>query len=110
MTLAPERGLPPLTWAVWPSTSMSAPMRPSSGTCMKRFSKIFSSMRLTPLAIVIRTMNWACMSVGKPGCGAVTTLTGRSGASGRRTTRTALPSRPISTPAWRSLATSTSSA
>ena len=49
ITLAPESGLPPLTWAVWPSTSISAPMRASSGTCMKRFSKIFSSMRDTPL-------------------------------------------------------------
>jgi hypothetical protein len=89
MTCAPERGWPPITWAVWPSTSMSAPMRRSSGTCMKRFSKMVSTMHEVPCARHMSTMNWACMSVGKPGCGAVVTSTARRGRSSRRT-RTAV--------------------
>jgi hypothetical protein len=34
---------------------------------MKRFSKIVSVIREVPLARVIRPMNCACRSVGKPG-------------------------------------------
>ena len=40
ITGAPESRSTPRTTAVCPSMSMSAPMRGSSGTCMKRFSKI----------------------------------------------------------------------
>ena len=46
---------------------MSAPMRISSGACMKRFSKIVSRMMLVPSAVHISAMNWACRSVAKPG-------------------------------------------
>ncbi len=43
---------------------------------MKRFSKIVSVMTLSPWARHMSTRNCACMSVGKPGCGAVVTFTG----------------------------------
>ncbi len=48
ITGAPERVWTPFTTAVWPSTRMSAPIRRSSATCMKRFSKMFSVMTLVP--------------------------------------------------------------
>ena len=38
---------------------------------MKRFSKMFSVMMEVPSATAIRTISWACMSVGKPGCSLV---------------------------------------
>ena len=57
--------------AISPSTLISAPMRASSGTCMKRFSKIVSRMCETPLAVAIDAMNCAWRSVGNPGNGAV---------------------------------------
>ena len=47
---APVSCAAPRTIAVLPSTSMSAPMRRSSGTCMKRFSKIVSVMTAVPSA------------------------------------------------------------
>ena len=42
MTAADWRGVPPRTVAVRPATVILAPMRLSSLTCMKRFSKMFS--------------------------------------------------------------------
>ena len=42
MTGAPDSRHGPFTTAVLPSISTSAPSRTSSGTCMKRFSKMFS--------------------------------------------------------------------
>ena len=50
---------------------MLAPMRLSSPTCMKRFSKMFSVTTEVPSACVMRAMYWACMSVGKPGYSSV---------------------------------------
>ncbi len=44
---------------------------------MKRFSKIVSVIFDWPLAMVIRPMNCACRSVGKPGKGSVVTSTAR---------------------------------
>ena len=38
---------------------------------MKRFSKMFSVTVVVPSAWVARAMNWACMSVGKPGYSSV---------------------------------------
>ena len=66
-----ESGVLPRTVAVRPSTVMFAPMRLSSCTCMKRFSKMFSVTVVVPSAWVARAMNWACMSVGKPGYSSV---------------------------------------
>ena len=43
---------------------------------MKRFSKIVSRTSDTPRAVHISAMSWACRSVGKPGKGCVSTLTG----------------------------------
>ena len=43
---------------------------------MKRFSKIVSVICDLPLAMVIRAMNCACRSVGKPGNGSVVMSTG----------------------------------
>src|SRR6202011_1737291 len=61
----------PRTVAVRPETVMLAPMRLSSPTCMKRFSKMFSVMEVVPSVWVARAMYWACMSVGKPGYSSV---------------------------------------
>ena len=44
---------------------------------MKRFSKIVSLITPTPSATQLSAMNWACMSVGKAGYGAVVRLTAR---------------------------------
>ena len=44
---------------------------------MKRFSKIVSVICEEPPAQVISAINCACRSVGKPGNGAVDTVTGR---------------------------------
>ena len=79
ITLAPVSLATPLTIAVLPSTSMSAPSRFNSCTCIIRFSKIVSVMTDVPSARVASAMNCACMSVGKPGCGAVRTFTAVSG-------------------------------
>jgi hypothetical protein len=59
--------------ALLPWKLMRAPMRISSGTCMKRFSKMVSVIIEAPSATVISAMNCACMSVAKPGKGSVTT-------------------------------------
>src|SRR6218665_1955523 len=67
ITVAPDRrGWPSIT-ATLPSTWIRAPRRSSSSTCMKRFSKIVSVTVAVPWAMQSRAMNWACMSVGKPG-------------------------------------------
>ena len=58
-----------------PCTLMSAPIRLSSGTCMKRFSKMVSVIIEAPSATVISAMNCACRSVAKPGKGSVITST-----------------------------------
>jgi hypothetical protein len=55
--------------AMSPSTGCPRPCA-SSGTCMKRFSKIVSLICDTPSAVAISAMNCACRSVGKPGNGA----------------------------------------
>ena len=44
---------------------MRAPIRMSSGTCMKRFSKIVSVIIDAPSATHISAMNCACMSVAR---------------------------------------------
>jgi len=67
ITGAPLRRGTPRTTAVLPRTRISAPMRSSSFTCMKRFSKMVSVMTLCPAANAMRAMIWACMSVAKPG-------------------------------------------
>ena len=68
ITGAPDRPPgTPRTMADAPCTLMRAPMRFSSGTCMKRFSKIVSVIIAAPSATDISAMNCACMSVGKPG-------------------------------------------
>ena len=48
---------------------MLAPMRHSSGTCMKRFSKIVSVIIAAPSAVAISAIICACRSVGNPGIG-----------------------------------------
>ena len=101
MTSAPVSFSTPLTTAVLPSTSMSAPSRRNSCTCIIRFSKIVSVMTAVPVARVASAMNCACMSVGNPGCGAVRTLTARRGPS--RRTRMRSPSMVMSAPTSRSL-------
>ncbi|CSC12736.1 Uncharacterised protein [Vibrio cholerae] len=63
---------------VLPSISALAPMRFNSGTCIKRFSKMVSVITPPPFAIMFSSVNCACMSVGKPGCGAVRTVTALS--------------------------------
>ncbi|MNF96345.1 hypothetical protein D3C84_791320 [compost metagenome] len=75
MTGAPLSVWVPVTIAVLPSTWMCAPMRCISYTCMKRFSKMVSMTAPVPSAMAFREMNWACMSVGNAGYGAVRTLT-----------------------------------
>src|SRR4030066_176794 len=75
MTMAPSSRGTPRTSAVWPDTSMLAPRRRSSCTCMKRFSKMVSVTLAAPSAMVFIAMNCACMSVGNAGCGAVRTST-----------------------------------
>jgi hypothetical protein len=42
-------------------------MRASSGTCMKRFSKIVSFSTLVPSALASSAISCACMSVARPG-------------------------------------------
>ena len=46
---------------------------------MKRFSKTFSVTMEVPWAKLHSSMNWACRSVGKPGCGSVWISVGCSG-------------------------------
>ena len=108
ITGAPLSLSTPRTIAVWPSTRMSAPMRSSSCTCMKRFSKIVSLITPTPVATQFIAMNCACMSVGNPGCGAVVKLT----ACGRRPRMSSVmrsPAQSIVAPASLSLSITASS-
>ena len=67
ITVAPDSAGTPCTMAVLPSMRMLAPSRRSSCTCMKRFSKMVSTMVLVPSATASSAMNCACMSVAKPG-------------------------------------------
>ena len=67
ITGAPVSCFTPMQMAVLPSTRMFAPMRCSSCTCMKRFSKTFSRMVAVPSATALSAVNCACMSVGKAG-------------------------------------------
>ena len=58
-----------------------APRRSSSGTCMKRFSKIVSVIVAGAVGDASSAMNCACMSVGKPGtrwCGSSPRAAARS--------------------------------
>src|SRR5579885_1271047 len=71
ITAAAESGDLPRTVALRPSTLMFAPMRTSSSTCIKRFSKMFSVMTEVPSACVASAIYCACMSVGKPGYSSV---------------------------------------
>ena len=77
MTGAAVRRSTPWQTATLPSSRISAPMRCSSCTCMKRFSKTVSVTMPTPSAMLFRAQNWACMSVGKAGWGAVWMSTAR---------------------------------
>ena len=75
---------------------------------MKRFSNTVSVMVPVPSATAFMAVNWACMSVGKPGCGWVWMST----ASGRRPSMlTSIQSGPTPTlaPAVRSLPSTASS-
>ena len=76
---------------------MFAPMRTISLACMKRFSKIVSRTLDTPSAWVASAMNWACMSVAKPGYSSVVTSAATSFLPAR-TRSLPLPSHLISTP------------
>ena len=80
-----------------------APMRTSSGTCMKRFSKMFSVTRLTPSAWVTNAIYWACISVGKPGYSSVDMLAAHSFPAARTRTVSG-PSTSTRTPVSSSLA------
>ena len=59
----------PCTTAVRPLTRISAPMRRKSATWAKRLSNTFSTITETPSARQLAASIWACISVGKPGCG-----------------------------------------
>ena len=83
ITLAPASRGTPRTMAALPSTSMSAPRRFSSCTCIMRFSKIVSVMTEVPSATLASAIICACMSVGNAGNGAVRRLNGRIGPSRR---------------------------
>ena len=71
----------PCTTAALPSRWMSAPSRCNSWACMKRFSNTVSVTTPVPLATQLSAVNWACMSVGKAGYGAVLMSTARSSRS-----------------------------
>ena len=75
MTGAADSWSMPRMNAVWPSRLISAPMRCSSRTCWKRFSKIVSVIVPVPSATALSAQNCACMSVGNAGYGAVRTST-----------------------------------
>ena len=111
ITGAPRRAVLPWTVAQWPSMVISAPMRASSGTCMKRFSKMVSHSAESPFAWVSRVMNWACMSVGKSGKGAVVMSMAFSGVAGSRAMRS-VPCSAFSSmvaPIWRRASSTTGS-
>jgi hypothetical protein len=108
MTGAPFSRSTPSILAVCPERVIFAPSRASSCTCMKRFSKMVSVIWETPLDLVIRPMNCACRSVGKPGKGSVTTSTGRMPPP-LRTTRRPVSVSVISAPARRIASSAVSS-
>ena len=85
ITGAPVSSLTPRTSADPPCTVMRAPIRASSGTCMKRFSKMVSVIMAAPSATHMRAMNCACKSVAKPGNGRVITSLPRRPPSARPT-------------------------
>ena len=60
-------------------------IRRNSSRCWNRFSNTVSIMVDSPFATAINAVNWACMSVGKPGCGKVFTVTGLSFSTCERT-------------------------
>ena len=92
MTMAPDRLSTPWATALLPSIAISAPRRLSSWTCINRFSKIVSVIVALPLAMAFRTINCACISVGKAGYSEVVKLTGL----GRPAMLAAIQSGPIS--------------
>ena len=57
ITVAPDKRATPVTIAILPSVSIFAPMRFSSATCMKRFSKIVSLTVLVPSEIALIAIN-----------------------------------------------------
>ena len=67
MTVAPDSFSTPSMTATLPSIWILAPRRTISLTCMKRFSKIVSVTVAAPCDTALSAMNWACMSVAKPG-------------------------------------------
>ena len=74
----------PWTWADEPCIRISAPKRRSSATCIKRFSKIRSLTIQLPKMTLIAAIHCACISVGNPGCGAVSIDTGVSSSVAKR--------------------------
>ena len=68
---APCSSFTPLMIATLPSTVMLVPIRFSSSTYLKRFSKIVSVTVLPPFAVLRMTVICGCISVGKPGYGRV---------------------------------------
>ena len=97
-TCAPVSFFTPVMIAVLPSTLMRPPIRASSSTYLKRFSKILSVTTLVPSASASVTVICGCISVGNPGYGSV--LISVCTWLGRPTTRTAssnsVTSQPIS--------------
>ena len=73
----PSAARPRSPWRCRRARRSRAPMRISSGACMKRFSKIVSSSTLVPSAVHSSAIICACRSVGKPGKGSVATSTAR---------------------------------
>ena len=73
LTLAPVYFSTPVIIAILLSTFTCAPIRVSSSTYLKRFSKILSVTVLVPSANAKSTDICGCISVGKPGYGKVVT-------------------------------------
>ena len=71
LTLAPVYSLIPRMIAILLSTLILAPIRESSSTYLKRFSKILSVTVLVPSAMPRTTVICGCISVGNPGYGSV---------------------------------------
>ena len=90
ITRAPVRREGPSTTAQRPSSRIFAPMRTSSATCWKRFSKIVSVIVATPSSPVENAIHWAWRSVGNPGYGAVATSCDGSAARGAHAQRVAV--------------------
>ena len=73
---APDSFVLPHMMALGPSRLIFAPMRASSGTCIKRSGYMRSVIIEIPSACVIRAHICACRSVGNPGYGNVTASIG----------------------------------